>query len=190
MMGIKTKYWTRAGKINTKQTLKLALKAARLEKINYIIIASTTGATTKEMLNLKPAGIKLISIAHHTGFTKPGISELRQTTETYLAKKGVVVYRGTHFFGGMGRAVRMKFGGLYPDEIAANVLRIFGEGVKVGVEIATMALDAGLIPYGKRVIAIGGTNSGADAALIVVPAHGKNFFATKVQKIICMPSSF
>lgn len=40
-------------------------------------------------------------------------------------------------------------------EIIANTLRMFGQGVKVCVEVATMALDAGLIPYGEDVIAAG-----------------------------------
>jgi hypothetical protein len=50
-----------------------------------------------------------------------------------------------------------------------------------------MALDAGLIPFGKEIVAIAGTSSGADAALILIPAHSAYFFDTKIKEIICMP---
>ncbi|NLZ38638.1 MAG: hypothetical protein GX893_03415, partial [Firmicutes bacterium] len=63
-----------------------------------------------------------------------------------------------------------------------------GQGVKVSVEIAVMALDAGLIPYGEDIIAIGGSGRGADTAIVVQPAHAKDFFAGKIREIICKPS--
>ncbi|MEO0226122.1 MAG: pyruvate kinase alpha/beta domain-containing protein [candidate division WOR-3 bacterium] len=180
-------YWSKPGKENTLTTLREVLRTAQDEKIKYVIIASSTGATIKEFLKLKPEGINTICVTHHTGFIRPGFNEMNKATENYLKKQGVAVLRTTHFFGGMGRAVRLKFGGLYPDEIAANVLRIFGEGIKVAVEISIMALDAGLIPAGKKIIAVGGTDQGADAAIVITPAHGKNFFNTRVHKIICKP---
>jgi len=33
---------------------------------------------------------------------------------------------------------------------------MLGQGVKVAVEVAGMALDAGLIPFGEEIIALGG----------------------------------
>jgi hypothetical protein len=88
---------------------------------------------------------------------------------------------------GVDRAVRLKFGGLYPAEIIAAALRMLGQGVKVCVEIAGMALDAGLIPYGEEIISVAGTGRGADTACVILPAHSNNFFETKVKEIICMP---
>ncbi|GAH15189.1 unnamed protein product, partial [marine sediment metagenome] len=104
-----------------------------------------------------------------------------------LRKRRVAVYTGTHFLAGFGRAIRFKFGGLAPEELAANTLRIFGEGVKVCVEIAIMALDAGLIPYNKEIISIAGTGQGADTAIVCLPTHGKDFFSFEVREIICKP---
>jgi len=80
--------------------------------------------------------------------------------------------------------------GIYPAEIIASALRLFGQGTKVAIEIAVMALDAGLIPYGVDVIAIAGSNEGADTALIIRPAHSQNFFSTKVKEIVCKPREF
>jgi hypothetical protein len=71
----------------------------------------------------------------------------------------------------------------------ADTLRIFGAGSKVCIEITVMASDAGLIPMDKPVIAIAGTNSGADTALVIQPAHSNNFFDMFVKEIIAKPSS-
>ncbi len=96
----------------------------------------------------------------------------------------------THLMAGLDRACRIKFGGVYPAEIIASALRIFGQGVKVCVEVAGMVLDAGLIPYGEEVVAIAGSGTGVDTAILILPAHSNNFFDTKVKEIICKPRDF
>jgi len=151
------------------------------------VFASTTGETARKLLEQDLEGLNVICVTHQAGFRSPGETEMDQKTQEFLKSKGIKVLITTHLFGSLGRAIRLKFGGLYPDEIVANTLRIFGQGMKVAVEIACMALDAGLIPYGEEVISIGGTGKGADTAVILLPAHGKDFFDTKVLEIICKP---
>ncbi|MEO0136224.1 MAG: pyruvate kinase alpha/beta domain-containing protein [candidate division WOR-3 bacterium] len=179
-------YFDKPGRHNTKETIELALKRAEELKIEDIVIATCTGYSARVLLQ-KAKNKNIIAVTHQAGFVKPGETEIKPEVVEFLKKKGVKVYTGTHFFGGFGRAIRFKFGGLEPEEIAANTLRIFGEGVKVAVEIAIMALDAGLISYGKEIISIGGTGSGADTAIVCVPRHGKDFFNFEVREIICKP---
>jgi hypothetical protein len=81
----------------------------------------------------------------------------------------------------------MKWNTIEPLELIADALRIFGDGAKVCAEIVIMAADAGLIPIDKQVIAIAGSSSGADTALVVSPAHANNFFKLTVREIICKP---
>ena len=88
---------------------------------------------------------------------------------------------------GVDRALRTKFQGVYPSEIVASALRMFGQGVKVCVEISVMALDAGLVPYGEEIVAVAGSGTGADTSCVIVPAHSNNFFDTVIKEIICMP---
>lgn len=104
-----------------------------------------------------------------------------------LQEQGVKVLTTTHLLAGVDRSLRTKFQGIYPAEIIAMALRLLGQGLKVCVEISVMALDAGLIPYGEEIVAVGGTARGADTACIIVPAHSKTFFNTVVKEIICMP---
>jgi len=181
-------YWKSPGIINTDKTIDAALKRGKELKIEHFVVASCRGFTTKRLL-AKGKNIKIVSVSHQAGFYEPGKSEMSRKTEDELRKHGVQVFTGTHFFGGVGRAVRLKFQGLEIEELAANTLRILGQGVKVAIEIAIMALDAGLIPYGKEIISIGGTGEGADTAIVCLPQHGKDLFSFDVREIICKPRS-
>ena len=180
-------YWNKPGKANTDATLKSAVHRAQQLGIKHYVVASCSGDTTKKLLKLAPAEAHIVSVTHQAGFREPGTCEISPGTVRALEKKGVTVYTGTHFFGGVGRAVRLKFGGLEVDELVAHTLRIFGQGIKVTVEIAIMALDAGLIPHGKEIIVIGGAGQGADTAVVCLPSHGKEFFSFEIREIICKP---
>ncbi|MFC2078298.1 hypothetical protein ACFLTM_05780, partial [Candidatus Bipolaricaulota bacterium] len=67
-------------------------------------------------------------------------------------------------------------------------LRLFGQGMKVCVEIAVMAADAGQIPTDRDVICVGGTGRGADTAVVLRPAHMNAFFEARIGEILCRPT--
>jgi len=179
-------FWEKAGPQNSDNTINLALKRAVELNIDNIVIASCTGDSASKLLACQ-SGREIVCVTHHSGFANPGENEMDPQVRAELIDRGVKVLTTTHFFAGADRALRMQFGGVYPAEIMAQTLRIFGQGVKVAVEIAIMALDAGLIPYGREIVSIGGTAEGVDAAIVIVPAHSRNFFDTQVREIICMP---
>jgi hypothetical protein len=97
-----------------------------------------------------------------------------------------VLFTG-HAFGMLGRAVNRRFGAIQVDEIIAHVLRLLSQGVKVGCEVTCMAADAGLIKAGEEVIAIGGSASGADSAVVLRASNTHTFFDTRILEIICKP---
>lgn len=180
-------YWQEAGPINTLETVKAAVAAARERGINHIVIASNSGYSVEKLLEQDTAGFNIVAVTHHVGFSSPGKDEMAAETRNALSQKGVKIYTGTHLLAGVDRGVRNHFGGVYPAEIMAQTLRLFGQGIKVAVEISIMALDAGLIPYGEDIISIGGTGTGSDAAIVISPEHAKQIFNTTVKEIIAMP---
>jgi hypothetical protein len=186
--GGKIMYFTSIGKINTKDAAALALKAALEKNINYIVAASSSGHTARMLINLH--NINIICVTHAHGYPLEGKSEMPQEVRNELTGLGIKVLTTTHVLSGAERGLSKAFGGVYPIEIIAHTLRMFGQGTKVCVETAVMALDAGLIPYGKPVITIGGSGEGADTALILTPSHAGSIFKTKIHEIICKPSFY
>ena len=174
----------------TRKTLKTALERAEKLGIKHLIVASTGGSTAMELAKLLPNDVEAVCVTHHAGFREFGKNELPESVENKLAEHGIPVLRTTHLFAGVERAIRLKVGGLGPAETIAFTYRTLGEGTKVTVEIAVMALDAGLIPYGKDVIAVAGTGSGADTAVVIRPAHSRQFFDTKIREVIVKPQTW
>ncbi len=187
---LSTVYFARPGKSNTITTLKLAVAWAKERKIKHLVIASTSGSTALQLARLCKNELDICCVTHQCGFAQPGKSELSMVIEKKLKTNNVKILQTTHLFAGIDRAIRLKFGGIAPAEIVANTYRTLGEGIKVAVEIATMALDAGLVPYDRDIISIAGTGVGADTAIVVRPAHSHHFFATRIKEIICKPVNF
>ena len=59
--------------------------------------------------------------------------------------------------------------------------------MKVCVEIAVMAADAGLVDMNNEIITIGGTGRGADTVAVIRPAHSPHFFDLDIKEILAMP---
>jgi hypothetical protein len=183
-------YFDAAGPENTEETIAIAMREAMERKISHIIVASNTGRTaeilSEEAYKMGFEG-QLVCVSHVNGFKEKGTNELSGETRRRLETQGVRVYTASHVLSGVERALSRSFSGTYPVEIIAHSLRMLGSGVKVVVEIAVMALDGGLIPYGNPVIAIGGTNSGADTAALLTPGHAQAIFETRIHEIFCKP---
>ncbi|UCE16389.1 MAG: hypothetical protein JSV12_01885 [Candidatus Bathyarchaeota archaeon] len=181
-------YFQAPGSQNTESVLRLAKEYAQTEGINDIVVASTTGETGARASEVFK-GFNVVVVTHHSGFVEPGTPELREKNRKKILENGAKVLTATHALSGVERAVRKKFKTILPVELIAHALRLFGEGTKVCIEVTVMAADAGLIPVDKSVVAIGGTDRGADTALVVKPANASHFFSLEVREVIAKPRS-
>mgnify|MGYP000023301006 CR=1 FL=1 len=181
-------HFEKPGTANTETAAALALKIAAERNIRHIVAASVTGETARILA--KAEGIDVVCVNHVNGFCEPGQNEMSQEVRKSLEEQGIKVLTTTHVLSGAERGISRFAGGMYPVEAIANALRMLGQGTKVCVEIAVMALDAGLIPFGEPVIAVGGTGRGADTAVIITPYHASDVFKTKIHEIICKPSLY
>ena len=182
-------YFDGAGQEYTDETLRIAIERAKEVGLS-LVIASNTGDTVFRALELGAGGLDIVCVTHMTGFRNPGENELEESKRAELIERSVKVLTTTHVLAGVDRALRTQFGGIYPPEIIASTLRMFGQGTKVCVEIAIMALDAGLIEYGKPIVAVGGSGRGADTALVLTPAHSNKVFELKIHEILVKPANW
>ncbi|MCD6238446.1 MAG: hypothetical protein J7K51_03815 [Thermotogae bacterium] len=173
---------------HTDEVLKIILKIAEERVIDYLVFPSTTGDTARKISRFGIGkDIKPIIVTHHIGFNIDGEDEMAAGVRERLRKMNIPVLTATHLFAGLDRAFRKQFGGIYPAEIVAMTLRMFSEGIKVAVEIAVMAADAGLVPVNIPIISTGGTDRYIDSAVVIKPSNSSNFFSTRILEILCMP---
>jgi hypothetical protein len=187
---IPCRYFHKPGGKNTKSVLEAVSRRATDLSIGKVLIATCSGRTAFEALKTLNKKIKIIAVTHVTGYVKPDTQELDEKDRRELESQGVTVLTCQHAFGGVGRGVRNKLATYQVDEIMAYALRVFGQGVKVAVELALMAADAGLVRTDEDIISVGGTAKGVDAALVLQPANSSRFFDLKVKEMICKPAIF
>jgi hypothetical protein len=183
---VETVYFDGKGKQFTEETLKLAKKRADKLGIKNIVIASYTGyagVLASEIFK----DYNLVVSAGMMGFTEPNVQRMVTENKEKIETNGGKIFYHLHSFGGLGRAVKKKFGPIQVDEIIAYTLRVFSQGVKVALEISCMACDAGMIKANMPCIGIGGSGGGVDTAVVIMPVNTHRFFDVKVLEIICKP---
>ena len=183
------KYFEKAGKENTLETLQIAKEVALERGITHIVVASTFGDTALAAAELlKGTGIKLVAVTHNTGIREPGIQTFDPEIKKKIENLGGNVHTGTMVLRGLGTALKERSNESY-EQIVADTLRIFGQGTKVIIEIVAMSADAGLIPF-SDIIAVAGTGRGADTAAIVKTNSSNKFFDIKLREYLVKPRDF
>lgn len=183
---VQTIYFEEPGRHNTARTLEVARERAEQVGVHTVLVASTTGETGALAAQVLQ-GREVVVVTHSAGFGAPNQQELVPEHRTAIEAAGAKILTCQHAFGGVNRAVRRKLGTYLTDEIVAYTLRTFGEGVKVCLEIALMAADAGMVRVGEPCVAVAGTGRGADTAVLLVPANSQSFFDLRVMEVLAKP---
>ena len=135
------------GKENTLETLHIALNAAK-ERGTTLVVASSAGDTLIELIKMQEelgTNVPMVMVGQAYGYPKQGVNIMTDERRAELTAAGVHIIHAAHALSGAERGISRKFSGAYPVEIMAHTLRMFGQGTKVCVEIAMMALDLSLI---------------------------------------------
>jgi hypothetical protein len=173
-------YFEKPGKENTAEVLRLVKERAGARGIKRIVLASTRGDTAKAADNaFRGTGIQMVVVPWQFGFRdkQPFPPELVSELEGKCHR----VHFGTMLFH------TEELYGVQTPRVMANLLRIFGQGIKVCVEIVMMATDGGCFEPGEKIIAVAGTGAGADTAIVVSAASSSKLSMLRVHEIICKP---
>jgi len=183
-------YFEKPGKDNTGAVLDAAGRRAQVLNVKHVVVASNSGDTAlKAVKQFSDLNVQLVAVTSHCGFSGEGVMDMTPEAERELADAGVRVVRASHALSGVERSFTRKLGGCSRAEATSEVLRaLFGQGMKVCVEITIMAADNGAIPCGEQeILVIAGTGEGADTACVMRPAHANDLFKMEVKEIIAMP---
>lgn len=187
-MQLTTYCFERSGPENTELTLRIALERAQALGIHQAVVASSHGGTARRAQELfGPHGIRVVAVTISHGWESNGWCMDRKTKEA-LRAQGIAVVTGIHALGdGVATAFSSKHGGRSSDEVVRDTLYRFCQGMKVAVECVLMAADAGELNVDEEAIAIAGSGSGADTAIVVKPAHPRSFFDLEIREILAKP---
>ena len=198
----KVTYYEKPGKEHTEMTLRIALEGAKQREIDTIIVSSTTGYTAEKAAEIyEDSGVKLVIVTHATGYRDKGVQLMPEELRSRLKSKGIEVATCTDVLtGAVSVGVsrqrpekteplegRLPFIVPPPNVIVANTLRMFSQGVKVCAEVAMMACDCNAVPSGKKIVAVAGSHSGADTAMVLEVAESTRIRDLKLHEILCKP---
>lgn len=180
-------YFEEKGEDNTAETLRLARERALELGINYVVVASTTGKTGSEAIKaFKDTGVGVVVVTHQTGYKEDNVQELKEEDRKFIEENGTVV-TSSDLLTRVPKLVAQKYGGFSPFHIISDTLKMFSKGMKVCVEIAVMAADAGAVPVGEEIIAVSGTAKGADTAVVMTAANVHKLFDIDIREVLAIP---
>jgi hypothetical protein len=184
MVGKTILYFTKTGKANTDALLKAACSRATALGVRQVVVASTHGFTARRaQAAFAGTGVEVIAVTIAAAYDKEGWT-MKDAERARLRRAGITVLTGTHALGGeLSNGLEVTGA----QDIASKVLYRFCQGMKVAVEVALMAADAGLLNMRREVIAVGGTGEGADTAIVVKPAYTRTFQKLEIREIIGKP---
>ena len=196
------KVFQRPGPVNTDEVIEIASAAS--SKYEHIVVASITGDSAVKLAE-RVDGKKLICVTCPQGMTWEimgtaegpfaEIPELKQIRSKWL-KQGlkhvpmqitaanrkkldrlrVRIVQGTIPFFGPTFSMRVHLKKVTDLDVMAKTLELISTGTLVCLECVLMAVDAGLIPEGKKVLALAGTERGLDTAWVLRSSASANLF--------------
>jgi len=192
MVGLKrnTIYFERGGSECTDSTLVASVERARELGITHIVVATSSGATALSLLDeveRQGTGAKVVAVTYHAGYKHTDSLTASEDVISQLASRGARVIATTHALSGLSRSFSEKYGGASIPEVIADAYRRISQGFKVAIECSIMAADGGAVSTQDDIVAIGGSGTGADTAIVLRPCNMNGFFDMKVREIISMP---
>jgi len=173
-------YFEAPGTDNTGTTLAIAKQRAQEAGVKRVVIASTTGGTAREASRVfGDTGIRLVVVPHQRGLRDEERFDMEVAAD--VERQGHRVYWSTMLF-----STNDLYGNSAPTALA-NILRTFGQGMKVCLEILLMAADGGLVDRGEKVIVVAGTGRGADTAVLATASTSNRIKEVRIHEILCKP---
>lgn len=194
-------YFEKPGEENTDECLRIVREAALERGVKHVVVSSTRGIVGVKAAELfRGTDVKLVVVTHQTGYSEAGVQLLTEENRLRIEATGARIVTGTDVLTG-GVDIGISRARSPPDAVAArlpsimppvptliaNTLRLFCQGMKVCVEVATMAADCGAVPVDKPIIAVAGSHAGADTAILLTPASSNRILDLKIHEVLAKP---
>jgi hypothetical protein len=166
-------YFKNYGPENTNDVIKAVYEKVKEKNINTVIVASTSGETGLKFVKALKDIAKVIAVSYE---------KMNPKFKEEIIKLGGIAIDETH--------LPLHEKGM--DDIR-NAFYTLGQGFKVAIEVILIAADEKVINLYEDVIGVGGTDKGADTAIVARSTTTKEIFSKdknkklEVREIIAMP---
>lgn len=190
-------YFDEPGEGNTMLVIEAVSRRLKTDGIREVIVASTSGETAVQFAQELQDKAELICVseAPYWQELKKEWSSLKQEYRRELEKRGVAIIDRAPYVFHSSVLEAARWHAVSPERLVRETLYFYGQGMKVAVEVALMAVSCGYVAPYKDVIAVGGSGKGADTAIVLRTTYPPSLFdkdpakRLEIKEILAMPSS-
>jgi len=193
-------YFDKPGPENTDSVAQAVRERVKERDVKHVVVASISGRTAlKFAQELKGASVSVVCVSGYAGWlTQHGVEYpfVRGEVREKLERLGVTIVDRTPsaFSGDTIDYGLARYGYIPPSWVASETLQALGGyGLKTAVEVLLMATDCSAVPSLVDIIAVAGTDKGADTAIVARSTFSTWMFSSdsakrfQVLEILAMP---
>lgn len=182
---------------NTKHVLQAVRDRLKQSDIDKVLVASESGRLALEVKDAFPD--KTVVCVTYDNYTRRKYNK-PQLMKKKLHEKGVIVVNTVRepishelTFRNWWVKRTVKMSGEEADLFWMTLICVGGHGFRTAIESVFMAVEAGSVRLGERIVSIAGTGWGADSAIVMKGSRFKDAVGErpekrlKVQEILAMP---
>jgi len=197
-------YFESCGPANTDVTLDAVMERAKEGDVRAIVVASMSGRTAIEAAErVRSAGleVKIVCVTGPPSWEQYGyeIPLIKPEERARLEQLGVVIvdqveepFREVAFHNWWEKRT-VEVPRPEADLFWMALICVGGHGFRTAIEVIFMAVEAGTVKAGERVIGVAGTGEGADSAIVMKATKFRGAVGEdpdkrmKVEEILAMP---
>jgi hypothetical protein len=199
-------FFEEPGERNTGDVIKAVAARVKEGGVEAIVVASASGGTAlriAERLRAQRLGVKVVCVSGPPTWKRDApqykfpLIEDRQRRKLQALRVKIVDQADEPFkpivFRDWWERKTLTIPRPESDLFWATLICVGGHGFRTAVEVVFMAVDAGAVRPGQRVIGVGGTNRGLDSAIVLEACRFSDAVGRspssrlKVEEILAMP---
>lgn len=196
-MEMNVRFFDSPGSQNTESVLQAVGERLKRGDINKVLAASESGRLASRVKQIFPSR-EVVCVTYNqrtrVKYLKPALmgEKLREERVVIVDEVEEPLTRPLTFRNWWERKT-LEVKGEEADVFWMTLICVGGHGFRTCVEIVFMAVEAGIVRQGERVISIAGTGSGADAALVMKGSRFEDAIGEhaekrlKIEEILAMP---
>jgi hypothetical protein len=194
---LQVRFFESPGPENTSKVIEAVRRRLRLGGICKILVASESGRLALELRRaIAHAAIVCVTYNEETRrkYRKPALMKDRLLQHGITVVDSVAEPLGRELtFRNWWEKRTIRVPSQYADLFWMTLICIGGHGLRTAVEVAFMAVEAGVVSVGERVVSIAGTGWGADSAMVMTGSRFEDAVSEnrskrmKVEEILAMP---